>query len=59
VRPWLQFEPGTKCFDGGAQTGIVNGLPMTTAAFNETNPQIPEAVFTRACETLNQIIAIG
>jgi mRNA interferase MazF len=77
------------------RTGIVIGLPMTTAAFNETNPfavkfigpkrkasyilghqpksfdwrareakphpwkQIPEDVFTLACETPNQIISIG
>jgi mRNA interferase MazF len=77
------------------RTGIVIGLPMTTAAFNETNPfavklagrgrkpsyilahqpksfdwrvrearphpwkQIPDEVFIRACETLNQIISIG
>ena len=77
------------------RTGIVIGLPMTTAPFNETNPfavkfagprrkasyvlghqpksfdwrireakphawkQVPMEAFTRACETLNQIIAIG
>ncbi len=76
------------------RTGIVIGLPMTTAAFNETNPfaikfigakgvasyilthqpksfdwkrrgakvhpmrQMPENVFSLACESLNQIIAI-
>lgn len=77
------------------RTGIVIGLPMTTAAYNETNPfavkfagakgvtscilthqpksfdwrmrgakahpmkQAPEDVFALACESLNQIIAIG
>jgi mRNA interferase MazF len=77
------------------RTGIVIGLPMTTAAYNETNPfavkfsgakgvlsyilthqpksfdwkmrgakahpmkQVPEAIFACACESLNQIIAIG
>jgi mRNA interferase MazF len=77
------------------RTGIVIGLPMTTAAYNETNPfavklggargvasyilghqpksfdwrarsarphpvkRVPEEAYTRACETLNQIIDIG
>lgn len=77
------------------RTGIVIGLPMTTAEYNSTNPfavsfvgprattsyilahqpksfdwkmrgakshpmkQVPEDVFTQACNTLNQIIAIG
>lgn len=77
------------------RTGIVIGLPMTTAAFNQHNPfavkfrgpkgvasyvlghqpksfdwrarrakphpwkRVPEDVFALACETLNQIIAIG
>jgi mRNA interferase MazF len=77
------------------RTGIVIGLPMTTATYNETNPfavkfkglrgvasyilghqpksfdwrvrnakphpfkKVPEEAYTRACETLNQIIAIG
>ena len=91
IHPLLVLSP--KAFN--ERTGIVIGLPMTTAAFNETNPfavkfggpgrkasyilghqpksfdwrvreakphrwkQIPEDVFTRACEILNQIIAIG
>jgi mRNA interferase MazF len=91
IHPLLVLSP--KAFN--ERTGIVIGLPMTTAAFNETNPfamkfagarrkasyipghqpkpfdwrvrqakphpwkQIPEDVFTHACETLNQIIAIG
>jgi mRNA interferase MazF len=91
MQPLLVLSP--KAFN--ERTGIVIGLPMTTEAFNETNPfavkleasgkktsyilghhpksfdwrvrqarphpwkQIPEDVFTRACETLNQIIAIG
>ena len=77
------------------RTGIVIGLPMTAAEYNEDNPfavrlagggkrpsyilthqpksfdwrarkakphrwkQVPEEVFRRACDTLNQIIAIG
>jgi mRNA interferase MazF len=77
------------------RTGIVIGLPMTTAAYNDTNPfevtfngprgltcyilghqpqsfdwrarnakphplkKVPDDAYTRACETLNQIIAIG
>ena len=91
IHPLLVLSP--KEFN--ERTGIVIGLPMTTAASNETNPfavkfagpgrkasyilghqpksfdwrireakphpwkQIPVDVFTRACETLNQIIAIG
>jgi mRNA interferase MazF len=91
VHPLLVLSP--RAFN--ERTGIVTGLPMTTAAFNETNPfavkftgpkkqasyilghqpksfdwrvqdarphpwkQVTEDVFTRACETLNQIIAIG
>ena len=77
------------------RTGIVIGFPMTTAAYNDSNPfavsyvgpkgvvsyilghqpksfdwrargarphpwkQVPEDVFTLACETLNQIISIA
>lgn len=77
------------------RTGIVIGLPITTASYNETNPfavkfigskgvssyilghqpksfdwrarnakpqplrRVPEEPFSRACETLNQIIDIG
>ncbi len=77
------------------RTGIVIGLPMTTAPYNETNPfavkfigpkgvasfilshqpksfdwrardakphslkKVPEDAYTRACESLNQIIEIG
>ncbi len=77
------------------RTGIVIGLPMTTAIYNETNPfavkvnaargmasfilshqpksfdwrarnakphplkRVPEDAYARACETLNQIIAVG
>ncbi len=91
VHPLLVLSPKAS----NERTGIVIGLPMTTAASNETNPfavkftgprkkasyilghqpksfdwrarqakphpwkQIPEDVFTLACETLNQIIAIG
>jgi mRNA interferase MazF len=91
LHPLLVLSP--RAFN--ERTGIVIGLPMTTAAFNETNPfavkfegrgrkasyilghqpksfdwrvreakphawkQVPGDVFTRACETLNQIIAIG
>jgi mRNA interferase MazF len=91
IHPLLVLSP--KAFN--ERTGIVIGLPMTTAAFNETNPfavkfvgprrtasyilghqpksfdwrareakphpwkQIPADVFALACETLNQIIAIG
>ena len=91
VHPFLVLSP--KAFN--ERTGVVIGLPMTTATFNETNPfaikyvgpgrkasyvlghqpksfdwrmraakphpwkQVPEDVFTRACETLNQIIDVG
>jgi len=91
VHPLLVLSP--KAFN--QRTGIVIGLPMTTAAYNDTNPfavkfigpknsvsyilghqpksfdwraraarphplkQVPEDVFNLACETLNQIIAIG
>jgi mRNA interferase MazF len=91
IHPLLVLSP--KEFN--ERTGIVIGLPMTTAAFNETNPfavrfagpgrkasyilghqpksfdwrvreakphpwkQVPQDVFARACETLNQIVAIG
>jgi len=77
------------------RTGIVIGLPMTTARYNDSNPfavkfnrprglvsyilghqpksfdwrarnakphplkKVPEVSYARACETLNQIIAIG
>lgn len=90
VHPLLVLSP--KAFN--ERTGIVIGLPMTTAAFNETNPfaikmtgpknvasyilthqpksfdwkqrnakahpmkQVPENVFSQACESLNQIISI-
>ena len=76
------------------KTGIVIGLPMTTATFNETNPfavkyagpqgkvsyilthqpksfdwrrrgakkhpmkQVPDNVFSLACDSLNQIVEI-
>lgn len=89
--PMLVLSP--KIFN--ARTGIVIGLPMTTAASNETNPfaikfvgpdghtsfilghqpksfdwrargarphpwkQVSPRAFESACETLNQIIAIG
>ena len=91
IHPLLVLSP--KAFN--ERTGIVIGLPMTTAAYNETNPfavkllgadqvagyilshqpksfdwrargakrhpwkQAPQDVFALACETLNQIIAIG
>jgi mRNA interferase MazF len=91
VHPLLVLSP--KAFN--ERTGIVIGLPMTTAAYNETNPfavkfsgskgvvsyilthqpksfdwkmrgakphpmkQAPEDIFALACESLNQIIAIG
>jgi mRNA interferase MazF len=91
VHPLLVLSP--KAFN--ERTGIVIGLPMTTAAFNDTNPfavkfigpkgkvsyilahqpksfdwrvreaklhpwkQIPVNEYALACETLNQIIAIG
>ncbi len=89
--PFLVLSPR----DFNERTGIVIGLPMTTAAFNETNPfavkvagrrgaisyilghqpksfdwrarharphpwrQVPPESFEVACETLDQIIAIG
>ena len=89
--PLLVLSP--KAFN--ERTGIVIGLPMTTARYNDTNPfavkfegpqglasyvlghqpksfdwrarkakphpwkQVSEDVFALACETLNQIIAIG
>lgn len=91
IHPLMVLSP--KAFN--ERTGIVIGLPMTTAPFNDTNPfavkfigpkktasyilahqpksfdwrarearphpwkQIPEEVLSLACETLNQIIAIG
>ena len=91
IHPLLVLSP--KAFNH--RTGIVIGLPMTTADYNETNPfaikfigpknqasyilghqpksfdwrarrarphpwkRAPVDVFEAACETLNQIIAIG
>jgi len=91
VHPLLVLSPR----EFNERTGIVIGLPMTTAAYNETNPfairftgpkgtvsyvlghqpksfdwqarsakphpwkQVPEDTFALACETLNQIIAVG
>lgn len=91
MHPLLVLSPK----DFNERTGIVIGLPMTTAAYNDTNPfairfasgrgvisyilthqpksfdwkfrgakahqmrQVPEDVFMQACDTLNQIIAIG
>lgn len=91
VHPLVVLSPR----DFNARTGIVIGLPMTTASYNETNPfavkftgprgiasfilghqpksfdwrargakphplrKVPEDSYARACETLNQIIAIG
>ncbi len=91
VHPLLVLSP--RAFN--ERTGIVIGLPMTTAAFNETNPfaikctgpkglpsyilthqpksfdwkirgakphpmkQLPDEVFALACDSLNQIIALG
>jgi mRNA interferase MazF len=91
VHPLLVLSPSAF----NERTGIVIGLPMTTAAYNETNPfavkfsgakgvvscilthqpksfdwkmrgakahpmkQVPEEIFAMACESLNQIIAIG
>ena len=91
MRPLLVLSP--KTFN--ERTGIVIGLPMTTASYNDTNPfavrfagpksavsyvlahqpksfdwhargakphpwkQVPDEVFSLACETLNQIVAIG
>lgn len=90
MHPLLVLSP--KTFN--QRTGIVIGLPMTTAGSNETNPfavrfdgakgvasyilthqpksfdwkrrrakphpmkQVPENVFSLACESLNQIIEI-
>jgi mRNA interferase MazF len=91
VHPLLVLSP--RVFN--EKTGIVIGLPMTTAGYNESNPfavkllgpkgkiayilahqpksfdwrargakahpwkQVPQDVFDRACETLNQIISTG
>jgi mRNA interferase MazF len=91
VHPLLVLSPR----EFNERTGIVIGLPMTMAAYNETNPfairftgpkgtvsyvlghqpksfdwharsakphpgkQVPEDTFALACETLNQIIAVG
>jgi mRNA interferase MazF len=91
IHPLLVLSPR----EFNERTGVVIGLPMTTSAYNETNPfairfegpkgvvsyvlghqpksfdwharaaklhpwkQVPEDVFAAACETLNQIIAIG
>jgi mRNA interferase MazF len=91
VRPLVVLSP--RAFN--ERTGIVIGLPMTTATYNDTNPfavkfngprgvasyilghqpksfdwrarnakphphkKVPEDAYTRACETLNQIVAIG
>lgn len=91
LHPMLVLSP--RAFN--ERTGIVIGLPMTTAQFSDTNPfaikfkgpkgvasyvvghqpesfdwrarrakahpwkQVPDDVFAAACETLNQIIAIG
>jgi mRNA interferase MazF len=91
VHPLVVLSP--KAFN--ERTGIVIGLPMTTASYNDTNPfavkfvgpkaavsyipghqpksfdwrargarphpwkQAPEDVFALACETLNQIVALG
>lgn len=90
VHPFLVLSP--KAFN--ERTHLVIGLPMTTAASNETNPfavkftgtggvvsyilahqpksydwkmrgakphkmkQVPETIFARSCEFLNQIIVI-
>jgi mRNA interferase MazF len=91
VHPLVVLSP--RAFND--RTGIVIGLPMTTATYNDTNPfavkfkgsrgaasyilghqpksfdwrmrnarshplkKVPEDVYARACETLNQIIEIG
>lgn len=91
LHPLLVLSPR----DFNERTGIVIGLPMTTAAYNETNPfavkvkgargvasfilchqpksfdwrarqakphplkKVPEDIYARACEALNQIIEIG
>ncbi len=91
IHPLLVLSPR----EFNVRTGIVIGLPMTTASSNETNPfairfegpkgavsyvlghqpksfdwrvraakphswkHVSENVFALACETLNQIIAVG
>jgi mRNA interferase MazF len=91
VHPLVVLSPR----EFNSRTGIVIGLPMTTAAYNESNPfaikvtgargtasyilghqpksfdwrarkarphplrKVPEDAYSRACETLNQIIEIG
>ncbi|MEO5922985.1 MAG: type II toxin-antitoxin system PemK/MazF family toxin [Bryobacteraceae bacterium] len=91
IHPLLVLSP--KAFN--ERTGIVIGLPMTTATSNDTNPfaikfvgpgkrasyilghqpksfewkaraakphawkQVPQPIFERACEVLNQIVAIA
>ena len=91
VHPLVVLSPR----DFNERTGIVIGLPMTTATYNDTNPfavklagargvasfilshqpksfdwrargakphplrKVPDEPFSRACETLNQIIEIG
>lgn len=91
IHPLLVLSP--KEFN--ERTGIVIGLPMTTAAFNENNPfavkftgpsgqvsyilghqpksfdwrargakrhpwrRVPDDVFTKACENLDQILDLG
>jgi mRNA interferase MazF len=91
IHPLLVLSPR----EFNERTGIVIGLPMTTATYNDTNPfavkiagprgaasyilahqpksfdwrarqakphplkRVPEDSYARACETLNQIIAIA
>ncbi|HXJ43839.1 MAG TPA: type II toxin-antitoxin system PemK/MazF family toxin [Bryobacteraceae bacterium] len=91
LHPFLVLSP--RAFN--ERTGIVIGLPMTTAAYNDSNPfavkfmgpgrkasyiianqpksydwmarnakphpwkQVPQPIYTRACETLNQIVALA
>jgi mRNA interferase MazF len=91
VHPLLVLSPR----EFNLRTGIVIGLPMTSAAFNETNPfairftghgrkvsyilthqpksfdwkaraaklhpwkRVPLDIFERACEILNQIVALA
>jgi len=91
VHPFAVLSP--RAFN--ERTGIVIGLPMTTAVYNDTNPfavkfkgprgvasyilshqpksfdwrtrnakphslnKVPEEAYAHACESLNQIIAIG
>jgi mRNA interferase MazF len=91
IHPLLVLSPR----EFNERTGIVIGLPMTTATYNDTNPfavkitgpkdaasyifahqpksfawrarqakphplkRVPEDFYARACETLNQIIAIA